>query len=125
MITREDVNKVRAARQLLSSHDRWCRQAIALDVNGQIVLPTEPLAVQWCAFGALERYYGPTGAMVAEELMVEMLQAWGGYRSLEELNDQLGRIAVLHLFDHFLAVYDHDQTAGEKQQLPEEELCCV
>jgi hypothetical protein len=62
----------------------------------------------------------------AEEVMVEMLQkGWGCYESLEELNDHLGRTAVLQLFDDFLTIYDQDEQTMQQPQVAETELCCV
>ena len=51
----------RKARELLTSPQTWCQQSPAEDNHGNKLQAADPRAVKWCALGAIQRTYPPTG----------------------------------------------------------------
>src|SRR5271169_4952575 len=44
---------IERARALIADEDHWCRAALAKDVDGRQVDPTDKTARRWCAVGAI------------------------------------------------------------------------
>ena len=96
---------IERARTLIVDESRWCRGALARDVSGRQVDPTDATALRWCACGAL--------VAVALELVSDLSQAHDlaaaaaremrYCSSLINTNDTGGHVAVLALFDKALA----------------------
>ena len=49
------------AHELLTSPQTWCQQSPAEDKQGNKLQAADPRAVKWCALGAIQRTYPPTG----------------------------------------------------------------
>ena len=49
------------AHQLLISPETWCQESPAEDQLGHKLQASDPHAVKWCALGAIQRTYPPSG----------------------------------------------------------------
>src|SRR6202040_3060901 len=49
------------AHQLLTSPMTWCQESPAEDQLGNKLQASDPRAVKWCALGAIQRTYPPSG----------------------------------------------------------------
>ena len=49
------------AHKLLSSPQTWCQQSPAEDRQGNRLQALDPRAVKWCALGAIQKAYPPSG----------------------------------------------------------------
>ena len=49
------------AHELLTSPRAWCQQSPAEDNQGNKLQAADPRAVKWCALGAIQKAYPPTG----------------------------------------------------------------
>jgi hypothetical protein len=49
------------AHQLLTSPETWCQESPAEDQLGHKLQASDPRAVKWCALGAIQRTYPPSG----------------------------------------------------------------
>lgn len=89
-----------AARELISEESRWTKGEAARSKDGSSVDPNSPLAVCWCAVGAIEKIAG-----------LNTLAFWHAQDSLRmksriniaEYNDKHSHKRVLALFDRAIA----------------------
>ena len=49
------------AHELLTSPRTWCQESPAEDQLGNKLQASDPRAVKWCALGAIQRTYPPSG----------------------------------------------------------------
>lgn len=115
-----------AARKRLSNPKRWCTHSAAKSKEGCSVSSTSNHAVCWCALGAINRAACDAGLFAAMEFTtadlyrgqsallnsLDMLSrrlfpnptnpGEPGYR-LQDINDRLGREAVLQVLDAAIA----------------------
>jgi hypothetical protein len=94
------VETLEAAIALIRTPDRWCTYSLARDIAGHDVPPKSPLAVRWCAVGALKQ--------VAD---VPWVAGWAEYELLKTtdgtlvsyVNDFRGHAAVILVFNETIA----------------------
>jgi len=98
---------IERARALIADENHWCRAALARDVRGWQVDPTDAKAHRRCAFGALIAAAFDLVADVkqAHNLADAVAREVSGPSSLINTNDTEGHAAVLALFDKALAAY--------------------
>ena len=105
MLTHEQRQIVKRARDRIADPANWCHGANARTADGSVCKVTDPRAHSFCGFGALEVEYRAAGSEFphicsADELADQL--AFGG-RALSTVNDEDGHAAVLALFDSVLA----------------------
>jgi hypothetical protein len=96
------------ALEIISDESRWTVAAVARDQDGGLCPVTAPEAVRFCAVGALERAaFELLGDGVEPLLLADIekavLGANGARLSLAQINDHLGREAVVELFKKTIA----------------------
>jgi hypothetical protein len=92
------LDKLRAARDLISDPERWTQGTIARDWTGKQTTADAVDAFCWCAIGALEK--------VASNAQPFRALRWAmpsGYRSIVSFNDTHTHAEVLALFDKAIA----------------------
>jgi hypothetical protein len=96
---------IERARALIADEDHWCRAALAKDERGRQVDPTDAIARQRCAFGALiaASFELVGGLKQAHNLAEAVAREIRCCSSLINTNDTEGHAAVLALFDKVLA----------------------
>jgi hypothetical protein len=87
---------LKAARELISGSNQWTQRANAREMHGEIIATTQPEAVRWCAYGALNKVSRGDSAVIRRAYNELMGDA---EMSLEGLNDIAGHVAVLARFD--------------------------
>ncbi len=100
---RADVEKLKAARELLARPNGWTTEAAARDATGRAVFTDSASAVCFCAYGAMWAVGVPASDITPEELLLEqaidgeMIAAW---------NDTTGRTQaeVVAAFDRAIAL---------------------
>ena len=105
---------VTRAREIIGDPERWTTRELATGAVGMRVEPTNPGAKRFCAVGALQRaaaeLVGDTldAQILAYESHIAVLAFTGmpeGQTTLEVINDQQGREAVLDLFGRYLTMH--------------------
>jgi hypothetical protein len=61
------------AYELLSSPETWCQESPAEDRLGNKLQAFDPQAAKWCALGAIQRAYPPTGWAAAMDQVLSAL----------------------------------------------------
>jgi hypothetical protein len=61
------------AHELLSSTETWCQESPAEDQQGNKLEAFDPRAVKWCALGAIQKTYPPTGWVAAMDRVLSAL----------------------------------------------------
>jgi len=61
------------AHELLSSTETWCQESPAEDRQGNKLKALDPLAVKWCALGAIQKTYPPTRWAAAMDRVLSAL----------------------------------------------------
>jgi hypothetical protein len=61
------------AYELLSSPETWCQESPAEDRLGNKLQAFDPRAAKWCALGAIQRAYPPTGWAAAMDRVLSAL----------------------------------------------------
>src|SRR5579859_4000689 len=95
------------ARELIADPSRWCKFAMARDVNQKSVGSITAEAVSWCAYGAAIRVeYGatslrPTSVVVRGDVLVLLERAAQKlcHSCPPYVNDFMGHAAVLKVYD--------------------------
>lgn len=104
MLTLEQRQIVKEARDIIADPRRWSRFASARLANGDLCDIDSCKAWQFCALGALTKAYRSRGA--TPKMAAEQARALGRVlsrrRGLELINDDQGHAAVLALFDRAL-----------------------
>ena len=96
------------ALEIISDESRWTVAALARDQDGGPCQVTAPEAVRFCAVGALERAafellgYG-VDPWLLTDIEKAVLGADRARPSLAQINDHLGREAVVELFKEAIA----------------------
>jgi hypothetical protein len=96
-----------AARELISSPQRWTTAWYARDSNGAPVDPLDASACKWCALGALRHVTGSANeiAPAIAACRTALMQQIPG-ESVNTLNDYSGHGAVLSMFDRAIAALE-------------------
>lgn len=99
------VEKLKAARALLSKPGQWCQGSSAATSNGRGTYATSPAAASWCAIGAYSHV--SNGGPAPNELYNALYELVGG-TSIVEFNDHPDRKLedVLHLYDKAIELAD-------------------
>jgi hypothetical protein len=92
------LDKLRAARALISDPAKWTQGTIARDWTGKQTTADSIDAFCWCAIGALEKV-----ASNAEPFKLLKWSMPSGYRSIVSFNDSHTHDEVLALFDKTIA----------------------
>ena len=105
---------VARAREIIGDPERWTTRELATSIMGMPVAPTNTAAKRLCAVGALQRaaveLVGNTmdAQTLAYDSHIAVLAFTGlpeGHTTLEVINDQQGREAVLDLFGRYLTMH--------------------
>lgn len=95
------------AKAILSNHNRWAIDVISTDKYGNRCSPHDPLAVKFCGLGALTRAAGELIKNRGEARRFALCVAMGIEDTtkccIDDINDTVGRHAVIALFDAALA----------------------
>ena len=105
------------AADLIRDREHWCTGVRARDEHGVIVPPDSDYAVQWCAFGALERTEHSSDAHEIKDVTaaaVGALKRRGAKPGPGEdsvavvttFNDMVGHSAIVSLLDEVAGVWD-------------------
>jgi hypothetical protein len=99
------VQIIENARALIEDERHWCRGALARDMNGVSVCPTDSRAARRCALGALiaAAYQITNDFGRAHDLAISAVRPLHGGATLVNVNDVRGHAAVLALLDEVLA----------------------
>ena len=103
------IDVLRAAKKRISNPKRWCKDHSALDRFGNGAGADSTDAVRWCASGAIHKelmehggsvsYYGYDALIHSMNLLA--IRRFG--RSLETVNDFIGRKEAIKVFDDAIA----------------------
>jgi hypothetical protein len=93
MVTQQQRQIIRRARDLIAEPTRWCQSDFALDEEGERCHPNDPKARKFCACGAIQR--------AAHDLDMYP-HLWFRPSQLGVINNR-GHKAVLDFFDKALA----------------------
>lgn len=98
---------IERARALISDPERWTTQEWARDSKGRPCRGDSPVAIQWCAYGALQHAAYDAGYR-GWDLFIAVLRERNALNSnstekLECVNDHQGHRAVLDLMDRTIA----------------------
>lgn len=88
------LNKLKAARKLLSNEENFCTGSYAKTEDGVSIPPESTLATKFCALGAIIRCEIPYFSVKLNQKASKMFGT-----NIAEVNDRLGREKVLEVFD--------------------------
>lgn len=91
---------LRAARDRISSPERWCVGFSAVDAQGNGVDPRNPNARRWCSIGAIGAVSRAPGH--DEHAYIALSEAMGG-EFVGDWNDAHTHVQVLAAFDRAIA----------------------
>ena len=103
----EPVEILIKARELISAPERWTQEEFARDDNGHpLTWGYNPMAVCWCALGAIEHVVGESGfggqSHNEAEMWLDNIANSQGL-SVGGVNDKKTHAEVLALFDRAIA----------------------
>lgn len=103
-MAKDALTVLREARELISDPKRWTTGFFAKDADGRDVWWDYSGAVCWCAIGALNKVAGAPEPHTAARKALRI----GSERAFGEtdptlVNDGLGHVAVLRMFDAAIA----------------------
>jgi hypothetical protein len=87
--------QLRGAAVLISDPTCWCRGHSAEDATGNYVAVSDPLAVRWCATGAIFAVIGPRGSIATEDIFDYLRSLDPNREALMRINDNQGRLAAV------------------------------
>lgn len=93
------ATKLRSARALISNPDNWCRNALAVDKSGKLVMPKSRTAVKFCAVGAIEKFG------ISRERLLRASWLLGEFSPVD-FNDYNTHDSVLWMFDLAIAIQE-------------------
>lgn len=91
---------LKEARQLITPKGKWTQEAVARDVRGNEVRPTDDHAKAFDIIGALQRV-AKDPADYGDAIMAIRRQCGGV--SIFDFNDSHGKKSVLHMLDRAIA----------------------
>jgi len=104
---KELLAAMKAARDLISDHHRWCRGTMAMDSRGNHLDSAKSYgACRFCGVGAWERCSAPHLSVITPGLQMlnsKSVDMYGPHNHLPAVNDGLGRQDVLKVFDAVIA----------------------
>lgn len=104
---KELLADMKAARDLISDHHRWCRGALAMDSSGNHLDSVKNYgACRFCGVGAWAKCSAPHPSVFTPGLQMlndKSRAMYGLGNHLPAVNDQLGRRDVLKVFDAVIA----------------------
>lgn len=106
-----------AARERIADPAHWTQGAHARLAphdtlhSGNATIPDDPLAVCWCADGALIRECQDMAAMQDAADLLDRYSIQQNSRSFVSTNDTLGHRAILEIFDKAIAAAQGHATA--------------
>jgi hypothetical protein len=86
------LDRLKAARSIVSNPQRWTQGATARNKYGRITTIYDPAAVKFCISGALQLQTNNFNLLMK---MTREIEAQSGVYSIIELNDGLGRSEVM------------------------------
>lgn len=91
------------ARELLSEESRWTKGSFARQADKVGTGANNPLAVCWCALGAIDKVIGDDYTNTDATKSLESAANVLGYASVNALNDRASHSKVLEMFDNAIA----------------------
>jgi hypothetical protein len=110
-----------AARERISSPDRWTQGLYAVDAQGERVKPRDPSACCWCLLGALaceSNIHGiipPPLYTFLTEVMVFQYGSLNGkpvFDGLSAMNDYVTHTALMGFLDYALQQFPEESVGG-------------
>jgi hypothetical protein len=94
---------LKAARDLISDPEHWTKRANARDSYGEIIGCSQPEAVRWCAYGALNKVSRGDSATIRKAY--DYLMGVNNFQgtTLEGINDVWGHMRIISAFDAAIA----------------------
>lgn len=100
------IKVLRAARKIVANEGTWTSGVFAKDAANVTIACTDPLAARWCAVGAVQvsrHRFGLPNWEDADPLLCALDRIaqleYGNNANLACVNDDIGRDAVLGIFD--------------------------
>lgn len=100
------VETLKAAKVLISDPAKWTQGSYARAVRGHEVGPSEPDAVCWCSYGALQHVRRASSDSAWGDALIELMTAMGG--GIAAFNDNNDHAAVMAAFDRAIAQAEAD-----------------